>query len=125
MNLQPVSRAEIYRQIRVVLVRHLIDLGRLMIEISSNALYLRGTLERLPGVKAELTPEIIAVIVAELGRIPGIPRVEPRLDNWLWTQEGRAWKLRRPGAGVPQVLAEDKAPPEAEIGDAGAAEKED
>ena len=104
MNSPPLPRIEIYRQVRVVLVRHLIDIGRLSIQISTSHLHLHGSLCRLPGVTAALTPEIVQSIFSELGRIHGIRRVDGDFDNWRQVDEagplvgaGRDQEDRRAG----------------------------
>jgi hypothetical protein len=83
---------EIYRQVRVVLVRHLIDIGRLSIQISMRNIHLHGSLCRLPGVRHPLTADMVGAIFSELGKIPGIRRVHGDFDNWRTTDElGLRW----------------------------------
>ena len=103
----PLPRTEIYRQVRVVLVRHLIDIGRLSIQISMSHLRLHGSLCRLPGVTAALTPDIVQSIFSELGRIHGIRRVDGDFDNWRRLDDaGASWlpieikKMSAPSSGV-------------------------
>ena len=92
MNTAQPTRIEVYRQIRVVLVRHLIDIGRLSIQISTSHLHLHGSLCRLPGVTAALTPEIVQSIFSELGRIHGVRRVDGEFDNWRQSDKaGASW----------------------------------
>ena len=113
MNSAPLPRTEIYRKVRVVLVRHMIDIGRLSIQISTSHLHLRGSLCRLPGVTVLLNPEIVRSIFSELGRIQGIRRVGGDFDNWRQVDEaGSVWvpveirKIVVPGteAPAPQVF---------------------
>jgi hypothetical protein len=92
MNTPELTRIEIYRQIRIVLVRHLVDIGRLSIQISASHLHLHGSLCRLPGVTAALTPDVVQSILSELGRIKGIRRVDGEFDNWrLGDKAGASW----------------------------------
>ena len=92
MNTPQLTRIEIYRQTRIVLVRHLVDIGRLSIQISTSHLHLHGSLCRLPGVTAALTPEIVQSIFSELGRIQGIRRVDGDFDNWRQSDKvGGSW----------------------------------
>ena len=92
MTTPQLERMELYRQIRVVLVRHMIDIGRLSIQISMNRVTLRGSMCRLPGVTTELTSTIIRTIFSELGLIRGIRRVNGEFDNWQQLDElGAAW----------------------------------
>jgi hypothetical protein len=107
MNTPQLTRIEIYRQIRVVLVRHLIDIGRLSIQISTSHLHLHGSLCRLPGVTAALTPEIVQSIFSELGRIHSVRRVDGDFDNWRQSDKtGGSWapvaakKIISPTAGA-------------------------
>lgn len=115
MTLSPISRAEIYRAVRVILVRHLIDLGRLTIQISMDGLQVKGSLERLPGVKAALTPEIVTVIFMEMRRIQGVRHVKTKLDNWLQDDGVGAWRPISAEAEKPLVPGEPKAPQVIEI----------
>jgi len=87
-------------------VRHFIDLGRLSIQISMNGIFLRGSLLRLPGVTSTLTPEVVQVIMAELGRIQGVKRVNGELDNWTQDRALGAWvpvdkNQSKPAASTP------------------------
>ena len=91
MNLTPLERIELYRQARIVLVRHLIDLGHVTIQVAANHLHLRGTLVRLPGVTAALTPDVLQAIMGELARIPGVKRASAELTNWT-TDGGGGWR---------------------------------
>ena len=125
MNPTPVARAEIYRQVRTVLVRHLIDVGRLTIQISMNHLHLQGTLRRLSGVTAVLTSQNIHAIFSELRLIRGVRRVNGEFDNWRQMDDvGASWvpitveKLAAPPVTAPvsevfDVKEEDKTSPSA------------
>lgn len=97
MTTLQVERMEIFRKIRVVLVRHMIDIGRLSIRISMNRVHLHGSLSRLPGVTTELTPAVVRTIFSELGMIRGIRRVDGDFDNWKqMDQLGIAWSPIQP-----------------------------
>jgi hypothetical protein len=93
MNLTPASRTEMYRQIRVILVRHLIDIGRLSIQMSASSVRLHGSLVRLPGVTSPLTPEMVGTIMSEIGRVDGVRRVISEFDNWTQAHGMGAWHL--------------------------------
>lgn len=81
----------LYRDVRVVLVRHFIDLGRISIQISMSAVHLRGTLQRLHGSTIPLTPQTVEAIISELGRIKGIKRVATEFDNWRQADTMSPW----------------------------------
>jgi len=82
---------KLYRDVRSVLVRHFVDLGRLSVQISMTGVYLHGSLLRLPGVTSALTPEVVRVIMAELSRVPGVQRVNADFDNWQQDRAMGAW----------------------------------
>lgn len=125
MTLSPINRAEIYRQVRVILVRHLIDLGRLTVLISLDSLQIKGSMERLPGVKAALTTEIVTVIFMEMRRIPGVRRVQTKLDNWLQDDGVGAWRPITVESQKPLVPGEPRAPQIHEIADTDPVESTD
>lgn len=92
MSTTSLPDVEILRQVRAALVRHLIDIGRLSIQMSMSHLRLQGSLRRLPGVTTPLTPEIVQSIFSELGRVHGIRCVSGNFDNWRRSDPaGASW----------------------------------
>jgi hypothetical protein len=108
MTSPELTRMEYFRQVRVILVRHMIDIGQLSIQISTNRLRLHGSLCRLPGVTTELTPAIVRTIFSELGMIRGIRRVDGDFDNWQQLDQlGAAWapiQAKKLGARPPLII---------------------
>ena len=84
------QKLETLRQVRVILVRQMIDIGRISIQLSSSHLILRGSLCCLPGAGV-LTPDVVKLIFKTLGRVSGVRRVEAVFDNWQSRDEGRFW----------------------------------
>jgi hypothetical protein len=122
MTTPEVARMEFFRQVRVVLVRHMIDIGQLSIRISMNHLHLHGSLCRLPGVTTELTPTIIRTIFSELGLIRGIKRVDGEFDNWQQLDQfGAAWAPIQ----SKKMIAPPSAPAAPEVLDVSDADKPD
>ena len=81
------------RQVRSVLVKHWIDLGRLSLRCTSGVLQVRGSLARLSGMKDPLTSAIVQTIFTDIKRIREIKRIQPDLSNWSdhgggWTETG-------------------------------------
>lgn len=89
---------EINRHVRRVLVRHWIDLGRLSFRCVNGVVWLRGSLQRLFGVKEALTGTIIDSIFHEIANFPGIKRIHAEFDNWRY--DGAQWY----SVGTPQIL---------------------
>lgn len=83
------------RNVRRVLVRHWIDLGRIAAHSANSKVTIRGTLQLLRGVKHELDSQSVDNIFREINRIPGIKRLNVELDNWIciegsWQQTEKA-----------------------------------
>ena len=81
------------RQVRSVLVKHWIDLGRLSLRCTSGVLQIRGSLMRLAGMKDPLTSAIVQTIFTDIKRVREIKRIQPDLSNWNdhgggWTETG-------------------------------------
>ncbi len=72
----------INRQIRRIMVKHWIDLGRLSVRSHDGSVLVRGHLQRVEGVGTELTNQIVESIFHETKRVPGAIRVKVYLENW-------------------------------------------
>lgn len=93
---------EINRGVRRVLVRHWIDLGRISVRTISGKVHIRGTLERITGVKEPLSGAILEAMFADIRRLRGIARLNVELENWhnksgLWHSTG---KPAQTGSGI-------------------------
>ena len=93
MNVQAITRLEMNRKVRAILVRHWLDLGRLSIMVTPGALRLHGSLCRLPGSETPLSSQIIEAIFRDLTMIQGINRVNSDFDNWKQDVPGGRWRL--------------------------------
>jgi len=82
---------QLYRDVRVVLVRHFIDLGHLSLQISMGAVHLRGSLQRLHGNPHPLTPQMVETIIREIRQVKGIRRVAAEFDNWRQADTMSPW----------------------------------
>lgn len=96
------SRADLYRHVRMVLVRHFVDIGQLSIQVSATQIRLVGSLNRLPGVENEMTADTILTIFSELRRLPGVTRVQAEFDNWTESAGLGAWRpIEKSGSRPP------------------------
>lgn len=97
----------INRDVRKILVKHWLDLGRLSVRSSLGRLMIRGSLERIRGVKEELTPPIVNEMFRKIKQIKSVVRLSVELDNWA-NDDGR-WvpvdKSKKTALGVPQHTA--------------------
>ena len=93
----------INRDVRKILVKHWLDLGRLSIRSSLGRLMIRGSLERIRGVKEELTPPIVNEMFRKIKQIKNVVRMSVELDNWAnddgrWVPVDKGRKAGMPGA---------------------------
>lgn len=82
MMLNSNERAELYRKVRSVFVRHWIDLGRLSVHLSGTGLHLHGHLMKLPSSGAELSAPAVQELMDELARLHRSIRLDAQFDNW-------------------------------------------
>jgi hypothetical protein len=74
---------EINRDVRKVLVRHWIDLGKLSFRSTNGKLWVRGSLQRIAGVQEELTTALVDSIFTDIKRIRGVVSLSVELENWI------------------------------------------
>jgi hypothetical protein len=84
------SDLQINCAVRRALVRHWIDLGKISIRTTSGVSHLSGALCRLPQVTPALEGLQVAEILAEIGRVPSVRRVQANFTNWHESVVG--WK---------------------------------
>jgi hypothetical protein len=80
----------INRNIRKILVRHWIDLGRLSIRTTMGKVFVRGSLQRISGSREDLTSPIVEAIFHDMKRTRDVRIVSADLENW--TNEGGKWR---------------------------------
>ena len=85
--LTPTERADIYRQVRAILVRQWIDLGYLNIHVGSMAVNLSGRLQQLEHAGPRLDADLVDLIMGDIQRIRGVKQVIADFDNWKQTKD--------------------------------------
>jgi len=74
---------DINRNVRRVMVRHWVDLGRLRLSCTNGRISIRGTLLKVPGQgSSDLIPANVDTIFQDLKRIQNVKWVTGELDNW-------------------------------------------
>ena len=94
MSFKASSDLDTNRQVRQILVRHWIDLGRLSLRSIGVTVYLRGSLLRLPGVNQALLPQHIQALFQEIRRCPAVKRALPEFDNWSYDEATSQWRMK-------------------------------
>ncbi len=77
---EKVSRYEINRKVKMILVRHAVDLSQLQYSSSGPTVYLFGKLQKEP--KGEFKIQEIEAMAHEIGSVPHVQGLEFDLSNW-------------------------------------------
>lgn len=101
------SKFEINRKVRGILVKHWIDLGRLSIRSSTNAVFIHGSLVKLTGQSDKLTSPILENLFQEINRVPGVRRVDVNFDNWTRDGSRGLWRERKQEAKIARLPDDD------------------
>ena len=106
------SDLDINCDIRRVLVRHWIDLGKIFFRSTSGRVSMRGSLQRIAGVREEITSAVIDGMLGDLNRIGGVVNVYAEFDNWnqslgRWRPVERNKNRTIPTLSKPQTEIQD------------------
>jgi hypothetical protein len=82
---------EILREVRKVLVRNWIDLGRVFVRVADGQVHLTGKLSLIARAPHELNDRTIGDMLAAITRIPSVPDVRAEFDNWD-LDDGGTWR---------------------------------
>jgi hypothetical protein len=91
MNTDAASHLTVNRNIRRVLVSHWVDLGRVSVHTTKNAVHIRGSLNKLVGTNAELTPVLVGLMHREIKNAAGDRYVHMEFDNWFFDGSANSW----------------------------------
>ena len=86
--MSPRNDLDICRDIRRVLVKHWIDLGRLSVRSTGGRAMLYGSLLRIEGARSELIPALIDTMIREIKSVQGIKLVRTHFENWTDDEGG-------------------------------------
>lgn len=104
------STLDANRQARRVLVQHWVDLGRVSVHTSNNAIYLRGSLSKIAGADSDFNPASLELMFSKLKGIDGIRFVHVELDNWERAGDSGAWREKTTlSSGAARVQFKDAA----------------
>ena len=85
------SNLDINRDVRRILVANWIDLGRISIHSVKSSLYLRGSLQKLPGYESQLVGTQVEEIYRRIMAVAGIQNIYVDLDNWFRSSATGSW----------------------------------
>lgn len=76
---------EISRQVRAILARNWIDLGRITIGTVRGAIYLKGALAQIQQPVGNLDTDTVESMIEQIKAIDGVAKVMVELENWRET----------------------------------------
>ena len=83
---------EVNRNVRRILVANWIDLGRLSVRSIKDSVYMRGSLQKLPGANSALTTSQVQVIYDKIRSVKFVKHVRVELDNWSFNPGTGTWE---------------------------------
>jgi len=86
-----ISRYELNRMVRQVLIRHAVDLTQLQYSSSGETVYLYGYL--LKDSDGKFSPVTIETMVKELARLPYVKSIQFDLHNWVISSDIGTWQI--------------------------------
>lgn len=93
------SRYEVNRKIRQVLVSHNADMTKINYSFINKTVYMYGSLVRES--QGEFSLHVIENIIRELMKLPRVQKIQFDLDNWVISNEpGELNIAKRKGLGI-------------------------
>jgi hypothetical protein len=86
----PRNDLDICREIRRVMVKHWIDMGRISVRSQKGNVMLYGHLQRIEGAQSALIAPLVDEIMRQVGRIKGVRIARSYFENWRF-EDGR-WR---------------------------------
>jgi hypothetical protein len=99
-------------QVRKVLVRHWIDLGKVSMRTTRGVVHLSGELRKLYHAREELNTALVLTLVSEIRRIRNVRRVNTDFDNWQYKDGTWQMSLSNVFRSEPASAAAGSAEPE-------------
>jgi hypothetical protein len=84
----PRNDLDICREIRRIMVKHWIDMGRLSVRSQKGNVMLYGNLRRIEGAQTALIPPLVDEIISQIRRIQGCRMVRTYFENWKYEDGG-------------------------------------
>jgi len=90
---EQVSRYELNRMVKQVLVRHAVNLMQLQFSSSKETIYLYGDLVKDP--EGPFTPSGVEVLIKDLSRMPHVKNLQFNFNNWNISGELDSWQISK------------------------------
>ncbi len=91
MSLQR-SRYDVNREVRIVLVRHAVNLREINYSFVGSTVHLYGALHKDP--EGEFTPAHIELLLNDLRRLEPVRNLQVDVENWSITSSGLSWIIK-------------------------------
>ena len=86
------SSLEMNRHVRRILVANWIDLGRLSVRSVKDSVYMRGSLQKLPGSDSVLTTAQVQVMYDKIKAVKFVKHIRAEFDNWTLHPSTGTWE---------------------------------
>lgn len=89
---EQVSRYEVNRNVRMVLIRHDADLTGIDYSFIGNTVYFYGDLVKLSG---DFSVQEIEALAREISALPHVREIQFHFNNWMVASSGDSWQVVR------------------------------
>ena len=89
---EQVSRYEVNRNVRMVLIRHDADLTRIDYSYMGSTVYFYGDLVKSSG---DFSVQEIEVLAREISALPHVREIQFHFNNWMVASSGDSWQVIR------------------------------
>jgi hypothetical protein len=86
------SSLDMNRHVRRILVANWIDLGRLSVRSVKDSVYMRGSLQKLPGSDSALTTAQVQMMYDKIKAVKFVKHIRAEFDNWAFSPSTGTWE---------------------------------
>lgn len=94
---EQVFRYEVNQNVRMVLIRHDVELTKIDYSFIGNTVYLDGDLVKPSG---DFSVQEIEALASEISTLSHVQDIQFNLNNWMITSSRYSWKITRTGKSV-------------------------
>lgn len=99
---EQVFRYEVNQNVRMVLIRHDVELTKIDYSFIGNTIYLDGDLVKPSG---DFSVQEIEALASEISTLSHVQDIQFNLNNWMVTFSRYSWKITRTGKSVATAAA--------------------
>jgi hypothetical protein len=96
-----VSRYELNRRVRTILIRHDVNLAQIDYSFIGGTVYLSGEINK--SMDGEFTPSGIEQVAREISGLSGVRDIQFDLQNWVIASSGLSWQIMKRKKKAPDL----------------------